>query len=217
MDNLHQQYNLQPVYFFLVAAETGKFDKNIDIEVPAFQTLVKELAAKYKIGLHPSWASGDQPSLLQTEKAWLTKTADQNITSSRQHYIRFDLPKIFRHLITLGITDDWSMGYGSINGFRASFAAPYFWYDLKAEDATQLKLHPFCFMDANSYYEVGKTAGEAFDEMMEYYNSVHAVGGTMITIWHNSFLGTDPLLEGWKEVYEQFVYQVGNSKSNPLR
>jgi hypothetical protein len=27
----------------------------------------------------------------------------------------------------------------------------------------------------------------------------------MSTIWHNSFLGTDPEFEGWKEVYETFI------------
>jgi hypothetical protein len=30
----------------------------------------------------------------------------------------------------------------------------------------------------------------------------------MITIWHNSFLGTAPEFEGWKAVYEQFVAAV---------
>jgi hypothetical protein len=24
-------------------------------------------------------------------------------------------------------------------------------------------------------------------------------------MWHNPFLGTDPMFEGWKETYEQFV------------
>lgn len=211
MDNLHRQYNLQPLYFFLVAAETGKFDKNTSVHNPSFQALIKKLSAQYKPGLHPSWASGDHSSLLTTEKIWLEKTAGCSITSSRQHYIRFQLPKTYRHLIALGITEDYSMGYGSINGFRASVATPYYWYDLKAEGATPLMLHPFCFMDANSYYEESKTAAQAFDELMQYYTTVHAVGGTMITIWHNSFLGTGAAFDGWREEYQRFVQKVSTT------
>jgi exo-beta-1,3-glucanase (GH17 family) len=100
------------------------------------------------------------------------------------------------------------MGYGSINGFRASIATSYYWYDLKNEEKTQLQIHPFCFMDANSYYEQQLPAEAAFEELMQYYDAVKSVNGTMITIWHNNFLGTDRNFTGWKEIYRQFVSAV---------
>jgi hypothetical protein len=205
MDNLHQLYGFQPIYFFLVAEQTGKFDKNIDIKDIAFQRLIKDIAANYKIALHPSWASGDQPSLLSIEKSWLEKTSVQSITSSRQHYIRFDLPTTYRKLLSAGFLDDYSMGYGSINGFRSSVATSFFWYDLKEEIKSPLRIHPFCFMDANSYYEERKTPAEALQELIHYGDTIRSVNGSMITIWHNSFLGNDPAFEGWKEVYEEFI------------
>jgi hypothetical protein len=127
------------------------------------------------------------------------------VEASRQHYIRFELPSTFRRLITAGILHDYSMGYGSINGFRASIATPYYWYDLKSEEPTPLLLHPFCFMDANSYYEQRLGPGEALEEILYYYKTIRAVNGTMITIWHNSFLGDTEGFEGWREVYKQFV------------
>ncbi|HZH65459.1 MAG TPA: polysaccharide deacetylase family protein [Flavisolibacter sp.] len=208
MDNLHQQYGIEPVYFFLVAAQAGKFDKNIDIRNVFFQRLIKDISSHYKIGLHPSWASGDQPLLLSKEKSWLEKTSEQSITFSRQHYIRFNLPVTYRKLLATGISDDFSMGYGSINGFRASVATPFFWYDLKEESKSTLCIHPFCFMDANAYYEERKTPAEALQELIHYRNVVRSVNGTMITIWHNSFLGTDAAFEGWKEVHEQFLREA---------
>ena len=100
------------------------------------------------------------------------------------------------------------MGYGSINGFRASVSTPFYWYDLKNEEPTQLLIHPFCFMDANAYYEQNSSAQEALAEMMQYYQVIKQVNGTMITIWHNSFLGTDDEFEGWKEAYQQFIALV---------
>ena len=60
-------------------------------------------------------------------------------------------------------------------------------------------------MDANSYYEQKYTPARAMDELMHYYRQVKKVNGLMITIWHNSFLGTDPAFAGWREVYEVFL------------
>jgi hypothetical protein len=208
MDRLHEQYNLHPAYFFLVAREKGKYDKNIDATNQEFQQLVQYISSKYIVRLHPSWASGDIPSLLTKEKATLEQIINQNITSSRQHYIRFDLPFTYRKLLALGIINDYSMGYGSINGFRASIASPFYWYDLKNEERTQLLIHPFCFMDANSYYEQKLSPKDALEELMQYYNVVRSINGTVITIWHNNFLGTDDEFDGWKEVYEKFVSSI---------
>lgn len=208
MDELHHQYGLQPLYFFLVAGQKGKHDKNIDTTNPSFQALIKDTAAKYQTGLHPSWASGDHPPLLKKEKAWLEKTIEQTVAASRQHYIRFALPETYRRLLAAGITDDYSMGYATTNGFRASVAGSYYWYDLKGEAQTPLCIHPYCFMDANAFFEEKKTASEALHELVTYVQVIRAVGGEMITVWHNPFLGTDPLFDGWKETYEQFVKLV---------
>ena len=205
MDQLHQQNKLEPIYFFLVAEQRGRFDKNIDLKNLAFQSLVKSIAATYKVAVHPSWASGDHPQLIKKEKTWLERVSDQQIRSSRQHYIRFTLPATYRQLLNAEITDDYSMGYGSINGFRASVATSFFWYDLKNDVKSPLRIHPFCFMDANAYYEEKKTAAEALNEMLQYQEIVRSVGGTMTMIWHNSFLGIDPEFEGWRETYEQFM------------
>jgi hypothetical protein len=205
MDKLHEKNNLKPLYFFHVATEKGKYDKNISPSHPAMQELIKQHAEKYTIGIHPSWKSGDYENLLDKEIKTLKNICGKKITSSRQHYIRFTLPHTFRRLINAGITDDYSMGYGSINGFRASVASSFYWYDLEKEQSTNLLLHPFCFMEANSFFEQKYLPQRAFEEMMHYYNVVRSVNGTLITIWHNNFLGTHPHFQGWREVYEEFV------------
>lgn len=208
MYQLHEQFKLHPIYFFLVAKEKGKYDRNIDVTNIEYQQLVQSISSKYNVGLHPSWASGDLPNLLTKEKATLEQITNQTITSSRQHYIRFDLPSTYRKLSALALTNDYSMGYGSINGFRASIATPFYWYDLKNEEKTGLLIHPFCFMDANSYYEQKLSPETAFEELMQYYTIVKSVKGTMITIWHNNFLGTAEEFAGWREVYQNFLSSI---------
>ena len=205
LDALHEKYNLKPIYFFLLAQNNKLYDKNILPHKPGMQALIKQHAAKYTTGIHPSWQSGDDVSLLKKEKEVLEETTGKPVTISRQHYIRFNLPEGYRRLINAGITDDHSMGYGSINGFRASAATAFYWYDLEKEETTSLKIHPFCYMDANSFYEQHYTPEQAFDEMMHYYNICKEVNGTLITLWHNNFMGTDKLYKGWGDVYKSFL------------
>jgi len=209
LNNLHKQYQLEPIYFFLVAEKNGEFDKNILPRKEAMWQLVKKHAALYEIGIHPSWQSNAKPSLLKNEMEWLAEMSGlKHINISRQHYIKLSLPQTYRTLIEAGIENEFSMGYGSINGFRASVASPFFWYDLEKEIQTSLRIHPFCFMDANAYYEQKQNAEQSFEELMNYYKVCKAVNGTLITIWHNNFLGTAKEFAGWREMYERFIPQV---------
>jgi hypothetical protein len=206
LDSLHLYCRMKAYYFFLVAGRQRGVDKNISPGVAEFQALTSYHASgAYRVGVHPSWQSGDEETLLKEEIGWMECMTEQKITRSRQHYIRFTLPDTYRSLIKYGIDQDFSMGYGSINGFRASVASSFYWYDLVEEKTTGLRIFPFCFMDANAFYEQNYTAGEAMNELMHYYRMVRKVNGLMVTIWHNSFLGSDPLYAGWREVYEVFL------------
>ena len=205
LDSLHLYCRLRPYYFFLVAARCQGVDRNLPISSAGFQELIQYHAAGSRLGIHPSWQSGDDEKLLREEIEWLEVIGGQPIVRSRQHYIRFSLPQGYQRLLRYHIEQDFSMGYGSVNGFRASVASSFYWYDLEKEEATRLRIFPFCFMDANSYYEQNFTAAQAMTELLHYYRHIRKVNGLMITIWHNNFLGTDPDFAGWREVYEIFL------------
>jgi hypothetical protein len=210
LNRLHEKHKLKPYYFFLLAGRKGKYDKNISAQRKALQQLISDHLTRYQVGIHPSWRSGDEHSLVKMEIDILQVLTNNNVLFSRQHYIRFKLPDTFRRLIKNGIQFDFSMGYGSINGFRASVAAPFYWYDLEKEKQTGLMLFPFCYMDANSFYEQKYSPQQALDEMRQYYRSVKSVNGTLVMIWHNQFLGTDKLYDGWKNVYQQFIEEINS-------
>jgi hypothetical protein len=146
--------------------------------------------------------------LLIKEVQCLEKITAQKINSSRQHFIRFTLPGTYRQLLKAGITKDYSMGYGSINGFRASVASPFFWYDLEREQTTSLLLYPFCFMDANAFYEQKYSTQQTLQELQQFYKIIKQVNGTMIAIWHNTFLGDDKMFAGWKEMYAEWINEI---------
>lgn len=208
LDALHLYCRLKPYYFFLVAKNNSKYDRNISTSSRRFRELVEYYAGTYNVGIHPSWQSGDDPALLKEEIEWLEVVADKEIAASRQHYIRFNLPDTYRQLVQNGIRKDFSMGYGSINGFRASVCTSFKWYDLLKEESTALTVFPFCFMDANACFEEKLTPQQAYDELMQLYHSVNRVHGMLITIWHNHLLGTDPAMKGWSQMFELFMKET---------
>ena len=208
LDELHQRYNLKPIYFFLLAEKNKHYDKNISPYTNVMQQLLQKLTSFYKTGIHPSWQSGDDENTLRKEIALLAAVKKENVLLSRQHYIRMTLPATYRLLIDSGIQEDYSMGYGSINGFRASICTPFYWYDLTKEEITPLLLRPFCYMEANSFFEQHYSADQAVVEIRQYHDIVKSVQGELITIFHNHFLTKQKQWAEWRRMYEAFMRDV---------
>jgi hypothetical protein len=207
MDALHLYCKIKPIYFFLVAQQWKGYDRNTPTSSKALQELIAYFSVVYKIGLHPSWQSIVAPNnkVLLEEKEWLEVIIERPPEHSRQHYIKFTLPEGYRRYIASGLLKDYSMGYGSINGFRASVASSFYWFDLEKNTSTPLKVFPFCFMDANAFYEQQLSPQQAYEDLVYYYTTIKKINGLFVTIWHNHLLGTDQTFKGWKEMYELFM------------
>jgi hypothetical protein len=205
---MHKQYGLHPVYFFLVADKNGLYDKNILPQKEAMIQLIKVHTEKYSIGLHPSWQSGDRFSLLQQEKKTLENISAKPINKSRQHYLRFNFPLSYRRLSEVGITEDYSMGYDAVNGFRASVASSFFWYDIEKEEQTKLRIYPFCYMDSATIFFKKFSYDEAYNEILYYYDICRNARGIFISVFHNHLLGYDNLK--WRNLYDNFLKRIAS-------
>lgn len=209
---LHQKNELKPLYFFLVAEERGELDKNISPQNKTLQQLIQHAFKNAEVGIHPSVYSNTAKEYLPKEKNILQQIIGQAVTKSRHHYLQVHVPHSYRALVAAGITDDYTMGYGTVNGFRASTSNSFLWYDLEKEETTLLRIHPFAFMEANSFYELHQSPEDALAELKQLYEEVKKVNGTFMTIFHNHFLGTDEMFAGWKEMYEAFVGELSSPK-----
>ncbi len=205
LDTLHLKYNLKPFYFFPVNTSGGKYDKNISPRYTRIKELILRHAKRYEVGIHPSWQSGDKEQLLQQEIQTLGNITGREVMHSRQHYLRFTLPDTYQQLIQQGILHEFSMGYGTINGFRASIASSFLWYDLLLEKKSPLRIYPFCFMDTNAFFKQKLTPAETFSEMEYYYDTIKKINGTMISIWHNHILCREKIYGSRRVIYQQFL------------
>lgn len=205
LDNLHKKYQLAPLYFFLLAEKRKGYDKNVSPHSSSLQQLIEKTSAKYSVGIHPSWQSGESEKVLHKEVELLSNLIHKPVIDSRQHYIRMKMPDTYRNLLTENIQHDYSMGYGTINGFRASVSSPFYWYDLLKDEPTNLLIHPFCYMDANAYFEEHLSAQEASDELQYYHDTVKSVDGEFSIILHNHFLAQQKEWVEWRKMYEDFL------------
>ncbi|MBC8319335.1 MAG: polysaccharide deacetylase family protein [Bacteroidetes bacterium] len=199
-----RRYNLKPIYFFLFG-HYGKFDKNVNTRNRSFRFLIKKMGDYAQIGIHPSYYTNENPEMLQKEIKYLESVVNKDITQSRQHFLRLNLPGTYRNLIDEDITDDYSMGYAALPGFRAGICSPFNFYDLDIEVETKLRVHPFVVMDGTLKDYMKLTPADAIEQIKKLINEVKKVDGTFSSLWHNEPLSDEKRWKGWRKVYEELL------------
>ncbi|MFL5765639.1 MAG: polysaccharide deacetylase family protein [Bacteroidia bacterium] len=199
-----RKYKLKSIYFFLLG-DYGVNDKNLPIESKKFQSLIKMLGDYAQIGIHPSYGSNKSRAQLKKEVDRLSKVLHRDITQSRQHFLKLTLPETYRNLIDLDITDDYTMGFASQIGFRASICTPFNFYDLDMELETKLKIHSFAVMEGTLKYNMKVPPQDAMNKIRPLIDEVKSVNGVFMSLWHNDTLNDRKLWAGWRAIYEEMV------------
>lgn len=202
--DLQKKYGLRPVYFFLFA-KYGDYDKNIATTNFRFRQLIKRLADYADAGIHPSYASNQQPENLSWELKQLSGVLNKEIIHSRQHFLKLHLPETYRILADNGITKDYTMGFAALPGFRAGICTPYMFYDIDLETPVPIVVTPFAVMDGTLCDYMKLSPDEAIETIQQLIAEVRAVGGTFSSLWHNESLSDTGRWTGWKRVYEELV------------
>lgn len=208
LEKLHQQFNMQPLFFILSIQQKTNYDKNTPLNNIKMKEFVQRLSEKYTIGVHPSYFSHSSLEKLQSEIDLLQQTSGQRITKSRQHFIKFSLPETYRQLIRAGIDEDYSMGYATDNGFRAGTSNSFLWYDIQQDTVTNLRVFPFVFMEATSLFYKKQTHSEVLQEWERLLFSVKQNNGMFISIFHNYTLGTSVEYQAWYDVYRKMLLKI---------
>lgn len=200
--------------FFFLAGAPSEYDINLDVEHPDMQNLIERVAGTAEVGLHPSYRSGEEPDLIAHEKRKLEAVLGEEITDSRQHFLRMKLPLTYRRLEGAGIRRDFSMGYHDRIGFRSGTAYSHPFYDIEAETELRLRIVPLHAMDSalRMYMDIEPEA--ALRAMTALYEATADTGGTFTTVWHNHSLAELWGWEGWCEVYQGFADFVWRNREN---
>ena len=201
---LQKELNLHPLYFIL-CGEYDLNDKNISLRNTNFQNLIKRLGDYAKVGIHPSYNSYLNKEKVKMEIDRLSNVLNREITMSRQHFLRLRMPLSYQILIDMDITDDYTMGYATLPGFRAGIADTFRFFDLEHDNVTNLNIHPFAVMDGTMRDYLELNTDESYEKVTKLIQEVKNVNGTFILLWHNETLSGEKRWEGWITLYRKII------------
>lgn len=201
LDKIHRNFELKLLYFILTG-DHGRYDMNLPPSCRAFKALVETLAREHDIGIHPSYKSNHGFDILLKEKKRLEHIIKSGIFKARQHYLKIQLPVTYQNLQTAGIAEDFSMGFHDYPGFRAGTCTPFLFFDLEHNECSGLRVYPFAVMDVTLRYYLKLTPDEAIATYRKFIDTVKAVEGTWINLWHNDSVSDFREWKGWKKVFE---------------
>lgn len=195
------RYHIKTRYFFLLG-DYSSYDRNSKSHIPEMQKLIRECAQHGSVGIHPSYGSHRSVNQLAKEIKRLRKITGNDVTISRQHYLKMTMPETFQRLLDCGILHDFTLGYAQQAGFRASLCTPFRFFDLQNDAETNLWLHPFAYMDGTLQQYMNLDIAEAKKMVRQLVGAVRTVNGDFICLWHNSSLSDQGDWKGWRDVFE---------------
>ena len=195
----------EAIAFIKVGGGLRKEDKPfITHHIQDFQSLIT-LCRQKKVtfGLHSSYEAGMNPLRIEEEKLHLERFSKKKITDNRHHFLDSREPEDMQALIDFGITDDFTMGYADVSGFRLGTCHAVKWINPVTRQLTSLTLHPLTVMDgslSDSRY-MFMNAHEAYEYCIRLINTVESWNGELVLLWHNTSVEETPKL------YHRKLYQ----------
>ena len=181
------------IYFVKAARQASGLDRpTYNLVGKNFTHLKKEIltsSPKAIFGLHASYKSGNIPDIISDERKLLQYAIEnQQITTSRHHYLRSLHPSDMEALIDARITDDYTMGYADIAGFRLGTCRAVRFINPATRKLTSLTLHPLTIMDCtlSEPHYMNLTYKEALSYSQTLINETKQHNGDLCLLWHNT-------------------------------
>lgn len=183
----------------------GKFDKKTIFPSRKYWKAKQKIDKMINVGLHPSYRSARCLPLLKLEKWVLERCLGRKVTSTRMHYLLFNFPETARRLMSIGITDDYSMAYSDLPGYRASTARSFKFFDCEKMCATDFTIHPLVVMDKTLRSNIKLTPAQSIKYLGDLKQQCESNNVPLTMLFHNQNLCELEGWEEWKKVFESVL------------
>ena len=125
MMDVNEKANNTMVFYLMAGISSHKADGSYSLDEPVIRKLLKQISSRgHEIGLHPSYETYQNLSLISQEVQALQRVLDeekidQEHLGSRQHYLRWKTPITPRNLASAGIQYDSTLSFADHAGFRS--------------------------------------------------------------------------------------------------
>ncbi|MDR1623874.1 MAG: polysaccharide deacetylase family protein [Tannerellaceae bacterium] len=186
--------------YFLKTGGKSSYDRpRYSLRRPGGASLLKLLRSRQAVvGLHSSYDAGQNPLLIEREREHLERISGQKIRHNRHHYLAAREPEDLVLLERAGITDDFTMGYPHVAGFRLGTSRPVRWINPANKHVSSLTLHPLTVMDVtlSETKYMNLSYDEAFGYCLRLIDRVEQAGGELVMLWHNDTVSQLQMRQG---------------------
>ena len=203
--NSNQNKVSQSIFFYIAISRKGELDTLCDISDEDEKKQIKSVIdADEEIGLHPSYLTSENYEYFKEEKSKLDNVlksiGSKEISSSRQHYLRFDIRSHYRNIEELDISHEYSLGFTDYCGFRSGTCRPYFPFDVLNRSKHKFTVHPLLIMDTTLLKYLKTSKKEILNIHSNFSKTVKNYKGEFIYLWHNTELMTSRGKKLYKEI-----------------
>lgn len=156
------------------------------------------------LGYHSSYKSGsDVNEIVQSNDLHISSTIH------RSHYLRCSIEKM-QALIDAGFTDDYSMQFPDMAGFRLGTSRAVKWINPISMTLSNLTLHPLTIMDCtlNRADYMNLSEEEAYYYCMQLIDKTRQHHGELTLLWHNTSINDT---EYHKSLYTEIIKTLCNN------
>ena len=128
--------------FFFLFSKESYLDRGISTLNTSFQSLIKGVADYFEVSLLASYPSRISGKQLGKERSNLNTLIHRSVENIRFAWGLTTVNETYRTLLAQEVRADYSLGYATLFGYRASTAVPFLFYDLANEMSTSLLIYP---------------------------------------------------------------------------
>jgi hypothetical protein len=184
-EDLFKNAAVTPHVFFRYA-KSSIYETNLSIFNHSFQSRIKQTGDFYPLGLLLSAQAQLKPDQqMNKEKRDFYQLTRRQVKCCRVQFAYVPFVQLYKELVAHEFTEDFSMGYSGLLGFRASTATPFYFYDLTNEVQLPLKVAPV--IAEEKALKKGKKAA-VFNKLETIYENLPLPCNELIIAVSNGFL-----------------------------
>ncbi|MEK9852768.1 MAG: hypothetical protein VW441_07280, partial [Flavobacteriaceae bacterium] len=173
-------------HVFFRYAKSSIYETNLSIFNHSFQYRIKQTGDFYPLGLLLSAQAQLKPDQqMNKEKRDFYQLTRRQVKCCRVQFAYVPFVQLYKELVAHEFTEDFSMGYSGLLGFRASTATPFYFYDLTNEVQLPLKVAPV--IAEEKALKKGKKAA-VFNKLETIYENLPLPCNELIIAVSNGFL-----------------------------
>jgi peptidoglycan/xylan/chitin deacetylase (PgdA/CDA1 family) len=209
--NIEEKYGVRSTFFFL--NETIRFKpfspSNWKLSFGRYRVSEPEVASMirvldeggWEIGVHGSYNSYKNLSLLRDEKSILEDVLGKEVAGIRQHYLNLDVPETWKLQHRAGFRYDASFGLKNAIGFRENRYHPF------ADTESRMVIIPLTIMECYLFSTSNYNMDLIWENTLKLIDLAEKQNGVLTILWHSHYFNEDEF-PGYAGMYRRIIEEA---------